>query len=77
MAMARTYTAVIQFDAESQQYVGFIPALPGTHSCAPTLEELRANLREAIELMLESLAEDGQQPTDDIEVLIEPIELPA
>ena len=77
MPVARTYTAVIQFDAESQTYVGLIPALPGTHSCAPTLDELRANLREAIELMLESLAEEGQPPAGDIEVLVEPIELPA
>jgi len=51
--MVRKYTAVIQFDAESGSYVGFIPALPGTQSCADTLDELRANLREAIELMLE------------------------
>jgi predicted RNase H-like HicB family nuclease len=75
--VARTYTAVIQFDAESGQYVGFIPALPGTHSCAETLDQLRDSLREAIELMLESLAEDGQPPAGDIEVLVEPIELPA
>jgi len=66
----------MQFDEESQTYVGFIPALPGTHSCAATLDELRANLREAIELMLESLAEDGQLPTSDIKLIIEPIELP-
>jgi len=77
MAVARTYTAVIQFDQESGQYVGFIPALPGTHSCAETLDQLRDSLREAIELMLQSLAEDGQPPAGDIEVLVEPIELPA
>ena len=59
-SVAQTYTAVIQYDAESQAYVGFIPALPGTHSCAASLEELRANLREAIELMLATIAEDAE-----------------
>jgi predicted RNase H-like HicB family nuclease len=68
---------VIQYDAESQAYVGFIPALPGTHSCAASLEELRANLREAVELMLETMADDGETPVGDIQVLVEPIELPA
>ncbi|MBN2081084.1 type II toxin-antitoxin system HicB family antitoxin [bacterium] len=57
--MARKYTAVIQFDAESGSYVGFIPALPGTQSCAETLDELRANLREAIELMLETMVDEA------------------
>lgn len=68
---------MIQYDAESKAYVGFIPALPGTHSCGASLEELRSNLREAIELMLETMAEDGEAMVEDIQVLVEPIELPA
>jgi predicted RNase H-like HicB family nuclease len=75
--MARKFTAVIQFDKESGSYVGFVPALPGTQSCADTLEELRANLREAIELVLEVMAESGEEPAGDIDVIIEPIEIPA
>ena len=39
-AVAQTYTAVIQYDAESGAYVGFIPALPGTHSCGESLEDI-------------------------------------
>ena len=75
--MARKFTAVIQFDQESGSYVGFVPALPGTQSCADTLEELRANLREAIELMLEVMAESGEEPGADTEIIVEPIEIPA
>jgi len=50
--MSRTFTAEIQHERESSSHVGFVPALPGTQSCADTLEQPRANLREAIELML-------------------------
>jgi predicted RNase H-like HicB family nuclease len=75
--MSRTFTAVIQYDKESDSYVGFVPALPGTQSCADTLEGLRANLREAIELMLAVMADSGEEPAGDIEVIVEPIEIPA
>lgn len=75
--MSQTFTAVIQYDKESGSYVGFVPALPGTQSCANTLDELRANLREAIELMLSVMADSGEEPAGDIEVLVEPIEIPA
>ena len=63
--MTQTYAAVIQFDAESQAYVGCVPALPGTQTCADTLGELRANLKEAIELMLEVVRTSGKTPGTD------------
>ena len=37
-------------------YVAFVPALPGCHTQGDTLEEAEKNIREAIELYLESLA---------------------
>jgi predicted RNase H-like HicB family nuclease len=74
--MARSFTAVIHFDAESQVYVGFIPALPGTHSCGDTLDELRTNLKEAVELMLEVLGGDGP-PLANTEIMLETIEVAA
>ena len=39
-------------------YVGYVPGLCGAHSQAETLEELNANLREMISLILE----DGPPP---------------
>jgi len=36
-------------------YVAFVPALPGCHTQGETLEETERNVREAIELYLESL----------------------
>lgn len=37
-------------------YVVLVPALPGCHSQGETLEEAEKNIKEAIELYLESLA---------------------
>lgn len=37
-------------------YVVFAPALPGCHTQGETLEEAEKNIKEAIELYLESLA---------------------
>ena len=70
----KTYTVIVQRDQESGMYVGTVPALPGCHTQGETLEELRANLLEAIELMLEVMAERGEQPEPDAEVTLEQIE---
>ncbi len=49
-------------------YIGFVEELPGANSQGETLEETRINLREAVELVLETnrlLAEEalvGQNP---------------
>ena len=39
-----TFTAYIEFDEETQLYVGVVPGVPGAHTQAPSLDELRANL---------------------------------
>ena len=52
-AETKTYTAVIERDRETHYYVGYVPGLPGAHSQGETLDELRDNLREAIELVME------------------------
>ena len=51
--MKRTFTAVIERDAESGLYVGFVPGFPGAHSQGESLDELNANLREVIAMLLE------------------------
>lgn len=48
-----TLTAYIEQDPETRLYVGIVPGLPGAHTQAATLDELRANLQEVIELLLE------------------------
>jgi predicted RNase H-like HicB family nuclease len=48
-----TFTAVVQRDPDTNLYVGYVPGFPGAHSQAESLDELRANLREVIALLLE------------------------
>lgn len=49
----RSYTAIIERDADTGLYVGYIPGLPGAHSQGETLDELHDNLREVVEMLLE------------------------
>lgn len=51
--MTRTFIAYIEFDPETNLYVGFIPGVPGAHSQGVSLDELQANLREVLELCIE------------------------
>lgn len=50
----KNYTAVVERDGETGLYVGWVPGFPGAHSQGATLDELQQNLREVIELLLES-----------------------
>jgi predicted RNase H-like HicB family nuclease len=47
------FTAVIEKDADTGLYVGWVPGFPGAHSQGDSLDELRANLHEVIEMLLE------------------------
>jgi predicted RNase H-like HicB family nuclease len=58
------HTAVFE-PAEEGGYIAFVEELPGAISQGETLEEARANLREAIELILDTnreLALEGARP---------------
>ena len=48
-----TYSAVIEKCFDTNLYVGYVPGFPGAHSQGETLEELRMNLIEVIEMLLE------------------------
>jgi predicted RNase H-like HicB family nuclease len=47
------YTAVVEKCAETNLFVGYVPGFSGAHSQGETLDELNANLREVIEMLLE------------------------
>jgi predicted RNase H-like HicB family nuclease len=49
----RSYTAVVERDAETGLYVGYVPGFPGAHSQGETLDELHQNLQEVVEMLLE------------------------
>ncbi len=49
----KSFTAVVEKDADTGFYVGYVPGFPGAHSQGETLDELNKNLREVIEMLLE------------------------
>ena len=49
----RTYTAVVERDKDTGLFVGYVPGFPGAHSQGETLDELRLNLQEVVEMLLE------------------------
>lgn len=49
----KTFTAIIEKDAQTKLYVGYVPGFSGAHSQGETLDELQQNLREVIEMLLE------------------------
>ena len=50
--MRRSFDAIVERDSEGY-CVGSVPALPGCHTKARSLDKLHDRLREAIELYLE------------------------
>ena len=50
----KAFTAVIERCHDTGFYVGFVPGFPGAHSQGESLDELQSNLREVIEMLLES-----------------------
>jgi predicted RNase H-like HicB family nuclease len=65
----RTFTAHIERDPETGIYFGIIPAVPGAYAQGKTLDELRANLKEVLELCLEEA--ETYDSTDSTFALIE------
>ena len=69
----RKYAVVIERGPNN--YSAYVPDLPGCITTGKTLEEIKTNIREAIELHLEGLMEDGSPVPEPSSVAIE-VELP-
>jgi predicted RNase H-like HicB family nuclease len=71
--MPHRFTVIFEKEDEGGYHV-FCPTLPGCHTQSETIEEGIRNIREAIQLYVETLIEDGLPvPTEDI--MIKPIEI--
>lgn len=57
--VAVSLTAIVRPEPDAGGYSASIPALPGCHTQGETLDEVRANLREAAEGWLAVAHEDG------------------
>ncbi len=55
--MSYEFTIIIERDPESGWLIGSVAELPGCYSQAPSLAELESNMREAIQVYLETLEE--------------------
>ena len=53
--MTLNFTAYIEKDTESGMYVGTVPNLPGAHTFAESIDDLRSKLVEVITLCLEEM----------------------
>jgi predicted RNase H-like HicB family nuclease len=71
-----TFTAVYQ-EAEEGGYVAFVAELPGANTQGETLDEARENLREAVQLVLNSNRRRTLKGLDESRVIREPIVVPA
>ncbi len=49
----RAWNIVIERDAQTGLYVGYVPGWPGAHSQGETVDELKENLAEVISMLLE------------------------
>ena len=72
-AMDLNLTAIFQKVPEG--YVGFVEELPGANTQGATLEEARANLQEAVALVLEANRELLQETTRGGDVIREPLKV--
>lgn len=59
--MEQLFTAHIEKDIESGYYIGTIPAVPGAHTQAKTLDELAIRLKEVLELCIESMTDEEKK----------------
>jgi predicted RNase H-like HicB family nuclease len=53
-------TAYIEKDVESDMYIAIVPSVAGAHTQAETLDELRENLKEVLELCLEEMDQESR-----------------
>jgi len=49
----KTYTVVVEKDQATGLFVGHVPGFPGAHSQGASLDELRENLTEVLQMLTE------------------------
>ena len=53
--------SVVILEDETGGYIAVVPELPGCHTQGDSLDEVMRNVREAIELYLETLSEEEKE----------------
>jgi predicted RNase H-like HicB family nuclease len=65
------------FEKVPEGYIGFVEELPGANTQGDTLDEARANLAEAVRLVLEANRSLAEESLSGKNVIREPLRLPA
>lgn len=71
--MQHTFTAV--FERDGEWWIGYVEELPGANTQGRTLDEVRANLKEAVELVLDANRELARRETEGRDVVREELVL--
>ena len=71
--MTYHYTTILEREADGG-FHAYCPALKGCHSQGDSLDEAVDNIREAIEVYLESVTDHGE-PIPQEDLLIKPVEV--
>jgi predicted RNase H-like HicB family nuclease len=69
----KTYVFRVVIEPDEDRYYAEIPALPDCHSWGYTYEEALKNVKEAAELCLETMIEDGEPIPPYVQVSQEPL----
>jgi predicted RNase H-like HicB family nuclease len=64
------------FEKVPEGYVAFVEELPGANSQGKTIEEARENLREAVELILETNRQISEELVKSRDVMKEALQIP-
>ncbi len=59
--MQQVFTAHIEQDEETGFFIGTVPAVPGAHTQAKTLDELQLRLQEVLELCVSAMSEEEKK----------------
>lgn len=70
-----SYKVSIVIEKDECGYYAYCPELEGCHSQGDSLEEVITNIREAIELYLETLSEDERKESLSKEILTTTLEV--
>lgn len=67
MVQEITLTAIFE-EAEEGGYIGYIAELPGANTQGETIDEVRENLKEAVEMILEANREESERRLGNVKV---------
>ena len=70
-----SFKVSIVIEQDENGYFAYCPELEGCHSQGDSLEDVIANIREAIELYLETLSEDERKESLSKEILTTTLEV--